>query len=682
MMTRKLPRNPYIAGRTVTGGRGFFGREDVFRFVRTTLESPGQNVTILYGQRRIGKTSILLELEQRLMQKGYVPVYVDLMHHARTALNDLLKEIALRIQAKVQIPNFDLNNRTEQKDWFQAKFLTAIKSSLKDKQQLVLLFDEFDVLDKHTQSHLPSVVAADTFFPYLYNLITVEDNIQFVVVIGRKSEDLSLEARSTLKSATFKRISVLPKEDAFELILQASKIDALYFEDNVPEAIFALTAGHPYLTQLLCSTLFERAWSSKPDEPPTVSLTEVEESIPLALERGKNAMEWIWDGLPAAEKVVFAALAGARERVVSTTLLESILKDYGVQILLRSLELAPDTLVEWELLRKEEEGYTFFVELIRHWVAANKPAKRVKDELDNVDQLAKSLFETGEFFYRTGELEAATEQLKRVLQINPNHLKARLLLGEVLRDFGQTDAAVRELEQAYRYDAEASRTALLRALIVHGEVLEDKGEIEEALSLYRRALEIVPDDNQAKRHLMAVLYQQANELLQALHFYEASTLYQEILHIDPGGAEAKTKLNQLRDEEWLLATYYSKVSDLINEEKWDEAQVILDKIASIDPNYRDIAEKFSFVERHRKSPDTRIAIQEFLQAFWRLPPVAKGGVIALIFLISGMISWPFMFPEPDAVILAAELNLRQAPSLTQYRVIETLPKGTKLSVLG
>ena len=56
------PRNPYIAGKALNDARGFFGREDVFRLVETVLSSPDQNSVVLFGQRRIGKTSILLNL--------------------------------------------------------------------------------------------------------------------------------------------------------------------------------------------------------------------------------------------------------------------------------------------------------------------------------------------------------------------------------------------------------------------------------------------------------------------------------------------------------------------------------------------------------------------------------------------------------------------------------------------
>lgn len=57
--------NPYIAGNPVTSAEMFFGRADVFAFVRQALVGKHRdNVIILYGQRRTGKTSVLYQMSR------------------------------------------------------------------------------------------------------------------------------------------------------------------------------------------------------------------------------------------------------------------------------------------------------------------------------------------------------------------------------------------------------------------------------------------------------------------------------------------------------------------------------------------------------------------------------------------------------------------------------------------
>src|SRR5262249_47567915 len=154
-----------------------------------------------------------------------------------------------------------------------------------------------------------------------------------------------------------------------------------------PEAvdrILALTAGHPYFTQLQCQILWDRA-HAQPTQAP-VSVADVDAAIPALLEAGENVFEWIWDGLPAAQRVIFAAVAEATREVakVSKDELLEILQRHGIRILTRELEIAPETLVEWEMLRATDGGYVILIDLMRRWISSRKPLPRVKDELDRI----------------------------------------------------------------------------------------------------------------------------------------------------------------------------------------------------------------------------------------------------------------------------------------------------------
>lgn len=62
--------NPYIAGNPIKDKDGFVGRDNIFRDVMQMLRHPGENAIVLFGQRRIGKTTVLLQLAQRLSAEG------------------------------------------------------------------------------------------------------------------------------------------------------------------------------------------------------------------------------------------------------------------------------------------------------------------------------------------------------------------------------------------------------------------------------------------------------------------------------------------------------------------------------------------------------------------------------------------------------------------------------------
>ena len=85
------------------------------------------------------------------------------------------------------------------------------------------------------------------------------------------------------------------------------------------------------------------------------------------MEAGENVFEWIWDGLPPAERIIFSAVASAADEnaVIAADDLLSLLQHHGIRILLRELELAPRVLIEWEMLRCVAGGHGFFIELMR-----------------------------------------------------------------------------------------------------------------------------------------------------------------------------------------------------------------------------------------------------------------------------------------------------------------------------
>ena len=56
--------NPYIVGQPIRKPEMVFGRDPLFKRIFSVLH---QNSLLLHGERRIGKTTVLLQLELRLM---------------------------------------------------------------------------------------------------------------------------------------------------------------------------------------------------------------------------------------------------------------------------------------------------------------------------------------------------------------------------------------------------------------------------------------------------------------------------------------------------------------------------------------------------------------------------------------------------------------------------------------
>lgn len=414
-----LPLNPYIAGKSLAGDSGVFGRQDIFDLVETEL---ARSAIVLFGQRRIGKTSILRQLQRRL-REPFIPVYFDLMDRAEKPMGQLLADLAQLMAQGAGRP--DLHSPIDDTgEEFRQRFLPALYETLGEKRAMVLLLDEFDVLDRSAEQQLPATAAARAFFPYLRKLIQSERRLHFLVVIGRKTEELSSDFKATFKAARFKRVSVLSAQDARELVTLAEQHGSLCFAPGIVDALLALTTGHPYLTQLVCQQLWALAHSSAQSHlsdgmsVPLVTLELLASVVPRALEAGQKVFEWIWDGLPPAERVVLAAISEATEKHAAVTeeqVLE-LLQRHGVRVLSGDLDLAPRKLVDWELLRVVEGGYCCHVELIRRWVLAQKPLLRVNDEIYRLNPLAERLFLSARDCYALNQPVKTQDHLVEVLQ--------------------------------------------------------------------------------------------------------------------------------------------------------------------------------------------------------------------------------------------------------------------------
>jgi tetratricopeptide (TPR) repeat protein len=595
MPSQPAPRNPYIAGKALSDERGFFGREDVFRVVHDTLASQDQNAIVLFGQRRIGKTSILRQLRRRLPSPPIYTVYFDLMDQARKPLGSVLYELAATVAAEVGLPALREADFLPAGDYFHEQFLPSLYQRLGADIRPVFLFDEFDVLDVAAEEKLDPTAAARTFFPYLRRLMESQPRLAFVFVVGRKVEDLAHDFMAAFKGAHHKRISVLDDESARQLVGLAEREGSLHFDVAAVDHLLSLTARHPLYTQLMCQLLFDRAYAAAPSATPTIDVADVEAVIPRMLEAGEHFFEWVWGGLPPAERVIFSGIAGAtiEKAVITEDELAAILHRHGIRILIRELELAPKTLVEWEMLRQIDGGYSFFIEIMRRWVAERKPLPKVKDELDRVNPIADQQYQLGHSYYSIKDLRRAVSQLQDALQVNPNHLKARLLLGEALREQGAVDAAVQQLEEAYRYDSDAARYPLVRALLARGEELERGANEDEALGTYAHVLEISNNESVARERRQGILLARGDKALQANEFLAAITAYGE------AGAEQKVVAALALQRKHALEQSTTEIEPLLEREQWDKAAEVYQRLNELDPEDPSWREGLQRVEQER-----------------------------------------------------------------------------------
>ncbi len=460
------PVNPYVAGAPLRGQEGFFGRRDILSWVERELRNPTTNALVLTGQRRIGKTSILLQLQRSLPADAFLPVYFDLQDQAARPLAQVLADLADVLAERVGLDPPPPDTFDDQGQFFRETFLPQIYDAIGPHRRPVLLLDEFDVLDRETDVPLPETAAMRTLFPFLRRMISGDLRTAFVFAVGRRPEDLSLDFTATFKTSLVREVWVLDRESAEELVRQAEQNRTLYFTDRAVVRILGLTNCHPYFTQLLCQRIWEQAYRSNPSSPPTIDAEAVERAVPDALRTGEQAILWLWNGLSPGEKIYaagLAALSSEGEEVPEERVIY-LLTSHATRLHTREVEEAPRHLVHRRILEEVgERRHRFTTDLFRRWVRANRPVREVKDELDRVEPRAEQLYRQGRRAFEQRRWEIAARYFRRALAIHPAHFRARLYLGEALLEMGETEAALAQLERAYELDPDEAKFALARA---------------------------------------------------------------------------------------------------------------------------------------------------------------------------------------------------------------------------
>jgi hypothetical protein len=251
--------NPYIAGNPVTGEEMFFGRENVFAFVRQALTGQHRdNVIVLYGQRRTGKTSALYQMHRHLDPR-YLCIFVDLHGLAINGVDGFLWDLAntivraLRKEHQIDLPplkraEFMQDGRAA----FENEFLPQVWNAVGDKHILLMLDEALRLQEQIDAGKLDKSI-----FGYLRHLMQHSERLNFLFALGSGLEELEKGYAFLFSVGLYRKISFLTLDAATALITQPVK-DYYQLEPATVERIFAVTSGHPYFTQLLCHSLFNR----------------------------------------------------------------------------------------------------------------------------------------------------------------------------------------------------------------------------------------------------------------------------------------------------------------------------------------------------------------------------------------------------------------------------------------
>lgn len=373
--------NPYIAGSPVTGTEMFFGREDVFASVRQALTGQHRDhVLVLYGQRRTGKTSVLYQMCRHLDAR-YLCIFVDLHGLALDGLAGFLWELAnhmvrvLRREYQINLPTLTRAEfMSDPRSYFENQFLDGVGSAIGDRHILLMLDEAIRLQEQVQAGKLEKEI-----FEYLRHLMQHFERLNFLFSLGSGLEEMEKEYAFLFNVALYQKISFLSHEAAVNLVTQPVKMN-YEVDPAAVDRILIITSGHPYYTQLLCHSLFNRAQQQALS---IIHAADVDAVLDEVVERGLAVLKHVWDESTPAEKAVLAGMAGAIEEDHHAVSSEDISRVWGkldVAVPKGEIATAIQSLIARDVIAGRDQ-YAFTVELQRLWVFKYRRLEWVKEEI-------------------------------------------------------------------------------------------------------------------------------------------------------------------------------------------------------------------------------------------------------------------------------------------------------------
>ena len=398
-----LVSNPYLPGTPLRSHSDlFYGREQLFNFIADNAGGWSQrNVLILIGQRRTGKTSLLLRLETQLPD-NLLPVYIDCQSLGVTpGMGNLFHDLAWLIADALALRDMEIDvpdlavweaNPTHT---FQRQFLPQAQALMPPNATLLLVFDEFEVFE-----HLVNDgILPPTFFNFMRHLMQHSQGLSFIFVGTRRLEEMGADYWSVLFNiALYERIDYLSPEAAVHLITEPVAPHLVY-DDLALDKILRVTAGHPYFVQLVCYTLVKQANERGKGY---VTISDVNDGLDEMLSLGEVHFAYLWQRSTPTERALLTAVAHMDSDLAfhPEDFLEFLGK-YNIHVTPSEVTAALQRLVERGIIGEVTQGasaqYELKLGLVGLWVAKHKSLSKLHAAQTNgARQNGKQLSVTGE----------------------------------------------------------------------------------------------------------------------------------------------------------------------------------------------------------------------------------------------------------------------------------------------
>lgn len=361
--------NPYIFGIPLTEQQEIFiGRLDIVARIEQLLLNQQRPPLLLYGQRRMGKTSLLHNL-RRLLPSTIIPLFVDgEVISGASDYADFLYNIGRQMSQSarrrhLELPDLPFEPLRDSPFTGFNEWLDRIEQTLLDRgyEMALLTLDEFEALaDVRRKDRFDE----QDMLRMMRHL--VQHRPQFKLLLaGSNTLDEFRQWAGYLINTQVVKISYLELNEARQLVEQPTKGFALQYEPEASDQVLSLTQGHPFLVQLLCYEIITLKNKHPSSIRGRVCVEDVETAAQNALDHSSFFFTDIEQNQVNAlgRKILrYLAAQGTGAIVDLRTLAQVVESEIELNQTLKLLQ-------KRDIVQTVDGGYCFQVELIRCWFA-------------------------------------------------------------------------------------------------------------------------------------------------------------------------------------------------------------------------------------------------------------------------------------------------------------------------
>jgi tetratricopeptide (TPR) repeat protein len=372
-------RDLFAVNAPVFGAR-FFGRINAIAEIRDAISA--SKPLGIFGLRKVGKTSILHEIERRSLESGDIVLYMDLLALPEDVTDTrwLYWDLGTQLRTKSQHlidSNFQWRLGGVFSDYLAIPgdypVATAFDSDLKrvlsvienatitPRPKVVLMLDEIERL-LPTRLGEPGFRGFFGFFSYFRGVSQQTEDFTMIVTAANPAiqEAAQFEGRDNPVFNYFKEVYLKFFEvtECKRMIIRLGRGMGIGFEADACELVYSLTGGHPFITRQLCSFLAEKY----SDRPLRLTGEMVKDAVDDYLDlRADKDFNEIFERLSRdypEERDVCLELARQNGPVSLSSLTE---KRKGTRPVLRHL-------IGYQLAQADASRVTLSMELMRRWL--------------------------------------------------------------------------------------------------------------------------------------------------------------------------------------------------------------------------------------------------------------------------------------------------------------------------